>query len=229
MWSLQLVVCACEKPYTSENRPADTLSTPGISSFGLIAGAWLCTSASAPRDRDRRKDEVDVHAVAPAERLGEHAAEDQSDRGPAAGDRAPDPERLVALARVSEGGRHQRQRGRRKQRRECALERARGGEHPERLGGPADGGRGREPGQAGDERPLAPQQIRDPAAEQQQAAERQRVRGHDPLPIRVGEMQRPLRRRAARYSRSSRRGRPSAVRSRESSGSSNALSDVGCR
>jgi hypothetical protein len=34
-----------------------------------------------------------------------------------------------------------------------------------------------------------------PSAEQQQAPERQRVRGHDPLPVGVGEPQRALRRR----------------------------------
>ena len=47
-WSPQLVVCACENPYTSENRPAETVSTPGMSSLGLTAGAWLWISASAP-------------------------------------------------------------------------------------------------------------------------------------------------------------------------------------
>ena len=48
VWLAQLVVSAGEKPNTSENNPAETVSTPGMSSLGLTAGAWLCSSASAP-------------------------------------------------------------------------------------------------------------------------------------------------------------------------------------
>ena len=48
--------------------------------------------------------------------------------------------------------------------------------------------------QPADERPLAPEQVAELAAQQQQAAERQRVRGDDPLPVVGGEMQRALRR-----------------------------------
>jgi hypothetical protein len=45
-----------------------------------------------------------------------------------------------------------------------------------------------------DERPLAPEQVRDPPAQEQQTAERQCIRGHDPLPVGVRAMQRTLRR-----------------------------------
>ena len=41
----------------------------------------------------------------------------------------------------------------------------------------------REAEQAGDERPLAPEEVAELAAEQQQAAEGQRVGGDDPLPV----------------------------------------------
>ena len=68
VWLPQLVVCACEKPYTSENRPADTVSTPGMSSLGLTAGRLVVQQGQRAGDRDRREHEVDVHAVAPAER-----------------------------------------------------------------------------------------------------------------------------------------------------------------
>src|SRR5437588_691034 len=58
----------------------------------------------------------------------------------------------------------------------------------------SDRSSGREPARAADKRPLAAEQIADPSAEQQQAAERQRVCGDDPLAIAVGEVQRLLRR-----------------------------------
>jgi hypothetical protein len=48
---------------------------------------------------------------------------------------------------------------------------------------------------AGQERHLAAEQVGEAVAEQQQAAERQRVRGDHLLPVGGGEMQRLLRRR----------------------------------
>jgi hypothetical protein len=48
---------------------------------------------------------------------------------------------------------------------------------------------------SGQERDLPAQQVRQLAAEQQQAAERKRVRGDHPLPVHRREMQRTLRRR----------------------------------
>jgi hypothetical protein len=40
-----------------------------------------------------------------------------------------------------------------------------------------------------DQHPFAADQIREPAAKQQQTAEGQRIGGHHPLPVRVGECQ----------------------------------------
>ena len=54
----------------------------------------------------------------------QHAAEQDASRGAAARDRAPDPEREVALAALGEGRRQDRQRGRREQRCAEALQRA---------------------------------------------------------------------------------------------------------
>ena len=51
-----------------------------------------------------------------------------------------------------------------------------------------------EPGHAGQEHHLAADHVGQLAAQQQQAAERQRVRGDHPLPVRQREVQRPLRR-----------------------------------
>jgi hypothetical protein len=51
-----------------------------------------------------REGEVHVKAPAPRQIFGERAAEQQADRGAAAGDRPPDPECLAALARLGEGG-----------------------------------------------------------------------------------------------------------------------------
>ena len=49
------------------------------------------------------------------------------------------------------------------------------------------------PAQSGNESPFAPEQITELAAQQQQAAERQRVGGDDPLPVSCGEMKGLLR------------------------------------
>ena len=77
--------------------------------------------------------------------------------------------------------RQQRERRGREQGAEDALQRACADEHLEALRGAADGGGGREAEQAGDERPLAAEEIAELAAEQQQAAEGQRVGRDDPL------------------------------------------------
>jgi hypothetical protein len=138
--------------------------------------------ARGDREQDRH-----VQAPAPVEHLGEQAAEQQAERAAGARDRAVDAERLAALCRVCERGGEQRQRGRRQQRGEGALQRAGRDQQAEALRGAAERGRAGEAEQAGDERPLAPEQVGDPAAEQQQAAERERVRRDDPLAVVVGE------------------------------------------
>jgi hypothetical protein len=62
-------------------------------------------------------------------------------------------------------------------------------------GEPAERGRERESAQADQQRALATGVVRDPAAEQQQAAEGQRVGGDDPLPVGVRDPEVALRRR----------------------------------
>jgi hypothetical protein len=72
------------------------------------------------------------------------------------------------------------------------LGRARGGKHREALRYASGSGRRGEARHAGQEQPLAPEDVSEAATEQQQAAERHRVCRDDPLPVRAGEMQRGL-------------------------------------
>jgi hypothetical protein len=105
------------------------------------------------------------------------------------------PNAVFRVRRPREGHRQQPQRRGCQQRAECPLERSGGHEHAEGLGKPADRRGDREPDQAGDQGPLAPEQITELATQQQEAAERQRVGGDDPLPALDREMQRVLGRR----------------------------------
>ena len=121
----------------------------------------------------------------PAQVLGQYPAEQQPHRTAGAGDRAVDPERLTPLGRVGEGHRQCRQRRRCQQGAERALNGAADHQHVEAGGSAAEGGGGREARQADDQHPPLAKQVRQPAAEQQQTAERQGVRRHHPLPVGV--------------------------------------------
>ena len=143
-----------------------------------------------PRGGHRRRDgeqQVHVQAPAPGEPLGERAAEQQPDGGPAAGDGAEDAERLPALGRLGERRGEERERGGREQRAEDALRGAGGDEHAERAGGASYGRGGGEAEQPGDERPLAAEEVAEAPAEQQERAEGERVGRDDPLAQVVGE------------------------------------------
>ena len=178
-----------------QNMPPETSAAPGRSSLGFPC--WR-----SPRSRRDGadggypgEDQVDVQAPSPGQVLGEHPAKQQPDRAARPGDRAVDSERLAPLLRVAERHGEQRQRRRREQRPERALAGPRRHQHAEAHRSPADRGRDREAEQADQERHLPPEQVTELAAQQQQAAERQRVRGDHPLPVHDGEAQRLLRRR----------------------------------
>ena len=94
---------------------------------------------------------------------------------------------------AGERDRQEPERRRRQQRAEHALQRPGGHERVEVLRQPADRRDDRKATQSGNERPFASEQITELAAQQQQAAERQRVGGDDPLPVSGGEMKGPLR------------------------------------
>ncbi len=150
-------------------------------------------SSAAADAGDPGEEQVHVQAPAPRQVLGQQPAEHQPDRPAAAGDRAEDAERLAAFLRVAERGGQQPQRRGSQERAECALARARRHQHAEAGRGPADGGGDGEADQPAEERYLAPDQVARPPAEQQQAAECQRVGGHHPLPVHGREPQRSLR------------------------------------
>jgi hypothetical protein len=95
-------------------------------------------------DRDQREHEVDVHAKAPGQRLGQDAAEQQPDRSARAGDRREHAECPGALGAVGERRGQERQSRRSEQGAERALERAGRSQHSERLGRAAKRGRDRE-------------------------------------------------------------------------------------
>ena len=163
---------------------------PGARRLGLPA-----QQQHASGDPDRCEEQVDIQAPPPRQVGGQRAAEQQPQARAAGRDRAVDAEGLGPFLHVGECRGQQRQGGRRQQRGEDSLAGTRRHQHGEAARGAADGGGGREPGQPGHEGRLAADQVGQPPAEQQQAPERQRVRGHDPLPIGVGEPQRVLGRR----------------------------------
>ena len=150
--------------------------------------------ARGERGRDGEQ-EVHPEAPPPAEVLGQQTAHDQADRRPADSDGREDAERLGPLVGVDERRRQQREGSRREQRPEQSLEGARPDEHLEVLGESAERARPGEAGQADDEDALATEQVADPPAQQEQAAERKRVRGDDPLALVVAEGERLLGRR----------------------------------
>ena len=148
---------------------------------GRIRGA---RNATAEADRH-----VDPEDPLPAEPLGQDPAE-QDARG-AAGprDRAPDAERLVALGTLVPVRGDDRQGGRRDDRRAEALEGA-GDDQEDVRGRQAAGQRGeREEHEAADEHPPAPEQVGEPSAEQQEAAEEEGVGVDDPGEVVLAELE----------------------------------------
>ena len=106
---------------------------------------------------------------------------------PATGDGAVDAERAGPLARLGERDIEHRQGGRREEGGEEALQCAGDDEHCEGLREAAEGRRDREAGQADDHDALASEDVAEAPAEEQKPAKRERVRGDDPLAIRVGD------------------------------------------
>jgi hypothetical protein len=166
-----------------------------MSSLGLTRDGCRRQQHRAAGERHPGEEQVHIQRPPPGQVLGQRAAGQQARRAAGRGDRPVDAERLAAVLRPGERGGQQRQRRRHQQRRERALAGPRGYQHGEADRGAADGRHPGEPGQAGQERRLPPQQVSQPATGQQQAAERQRVRGDHPLPAGGSEIQRPLRRR----------------------------------
>ena len=155
---------------------------------GLLATA-LDQRSRGQRRGDQSDRDVDEQHPAPAQPTGEDAAEKHAGGAAGAGDRAPDTQRAVTLRAVGERRGDDRQGGRRHDR--CAQ--------------PLDGAGGDQPGlglreataqrrqgehhEAEHEHPATPQQVGHSPAEQQEAAEGQRVGVHHPGEVVAGEVQ----------------------------------------
>ena len=141
------------------------------------------------RQPDRHVDEQHP----PPGRVGsQQAPGDQADRAAGDAHRGVQAHRPVPGWALGEGGRDQRERGRRDRRRADSLDGA-GREQP-RLGGgePASQRSRREQQQPGDEHLTAAKQVPGPARQQQQPAEGQRVGADHPFQAGAGKAQRPL-------------------------------------
>ena len=126
---------------------------------------------------------------------GEDPSEQQAEGAAAAGNGAVDAEGPPAFARVGERRGQHGQGGRSQKGAEGALEHPGDQQHGEAGGEATEGRGGGEPGQTDHEGPLAAEDVGEATAEEQQAAERQGVAGHDPLAVGIGESERVLGRR----------------------------------
>ena len=131
----------------------------------------------------------------PAERVGQDAAEQDAEAAAAGHDEAEDAHRLRALRGLGEQVHHQRERHCRDDRAAEALDRPRRDQEPLRRGQPAgDRGDGEER-DPDEEHPAVAEQIAEPAAEEEKAAEGEEIGVHDPGQRGLGEAQiRPDRR-----------------------------------
>ena len=143
----------------------------------------LVDQQEARGDRDQPDRHVDVEDRAPADVLGEQAADQRADRERERRDTRPDADRRAALAR-RERGRDDRERGRVHQRGAGALDDA-GADQEPRARRERAGERGAaEDRQADDEDAPAPEQVGQLAAGEHQRGECERVAGDDPLELR---------------------------------------------
>ena len=147
------------------------------------------TTRGVGEQAEQRERHVDEEDPLPAGRVDEHAAGDDAQRPADGGERAPDAERDVALAAGGERDGQQRERGGGQERGADALDGADRDEHAGRGREPARERGGREQAESDEEHPAAAEQIAHPAAQQQEAAERERVGVHDPLEAVDGEVE----------------------------------------
>jgi len=182
------------EPVDQGEEPRRGREDPGQVEPRLVRVGLVAQQDGPAGDRRAREEEVHVEAPAPGQVLRQDPAEQQADAGAAPGQGPEHAEGLAALGRLDEGGGQQRERSGSEQRAEHALRRPRGDEQPEGLGRPTGRGGDREADEAGEERPLAAEEIGDPAAEQEERAEGERVGRDHPLTTVVREAQRLLRR-----------------------------------
>jgi len=145
-----------------------------------------------PQRQDERDDadrNVDEEDPGPRERVGEDPAEEQADGAAADRDRRPHAHRFGPLRAFSEGRGHDREGGRRHERRAEALDSACDDQPGLALCEAADQRRDRKDDDAEEEHALAPDQVARAATEQEESAEEQRVGVDDPLQVRIGHVE----------------------------------------
>src|SRR5262249_49978874 len=125
--------------------------------------------------------DVDEEDPLPAEPVDDRTADQPSGGCADAAERAPDPERLVPLGSLLEGGGDDRERTRGHDRGPDPLEGTRPNQRLIRPGEPTEKRGEREEDEADHEHSAAPEQIGRPAAEQEQAGKGERVGADHPL------------------------------------------------
>ena len=148
----------------------------------LAVGERLLARQQPLRDQEDgdADGDVDEEDPVPAQDVGQDAAEQHADRPAAGQHEAEDAHRLRALGGLGEQHHDQRERDGRDHRAAEALHRA--GDDQDFLGAgqPAGERRHREDDDAGHEQAPVPEQVAEPAAEQQEPAEREQVGVHHP-------------------------------------------------
>ena len=164
---------------------------------GLVRARVLRLGHEAPGgDEDGDADgHVDEEDPGPGEQVGKDSAEQEADGSATDRDRSPDAHRLRAVRSFREGDGDDRERGRRDQRGAKPLQAAEDDEHLGRLREPVEQGRHREDDETHEEHALSPEQVARAAAEEQEAAEGQRICIDDPLQVGVRDLQVLLNRR----------------------------------
>ena len=162
-----------------------TVAAPARSKWRCPRSARLSRSSTGASsdggDADRDVDEEDPR---PAQVARQQAAEQHADGGAATRGCAVDAEREVALAALGEGGDEERERGRREQRSAEALEGAERDQRASDQASPQSSELAAKTSEADDEEAAAPDEVGEPAAEQERTAEEDGVGRDDPLQAR---------------------------------------------
>jgi len=160
--------------------PAVTVTGPREVEPAASGSAALCDQPRDDGERCEGDGDVDQEHPAPGGEVGEHAAEEDPDGEAEPREGAPDAERPHALGAGRKERGHEGERRRSGKRGADSLERARPDEHAFRLGEAGEQRGQREERRAGEEQPPPAEEVGHTTAEQEQAAEGEHVRIHDP-------------------------------------------------
>ena len=160
-----------------------TSTAPGRSKRLHAGVAALGEEKRCQREAGDSDGDVDEEDPLPAQSVREDAAEQHAGRGTEAADGAPDAKGDVALTPLGEGDGEDRERGRRDDRRAEPLERAGSDQRRLRPRQPREEGGEREDDDADEEDASASEQVGGAPAQEQEAAEDERVRADHPLEV----------------------------------------------